>query len=73
MEEESSEEEVNSADYSDQEDVEVEDENFEWYNNKVMRDDTYFVLVNCDRRVLRAGEQAYYCYGKRSNAFLLLK
>ena len=60
-------------DVSDQEDVEVEDEDFSWYNDKPLKDDTYFVLVNCDRRIQRKGEQAFYCYGKRSNSFLLLK
>jgi hypothetical protein len=30
---------------SDQEDYEVEDENFSWYNDKTLKDSTYFVLV----------------------------
>jgi hypothetical protein len=38
-----------------------------------MKDRSYFVLVNCDRRTVKQGEQVFYCYGKRSNAFLLLK
>jgi Ca2+-dependent lipid-binding protein len=58
---------------SDQEDYEVEDEDFSWYNDSKLKDSTYFVLVNCDRRTIRKGEQAFYCYGKRSNAFLILK
>jgi hypothetical protein len=53
--------------------VEGDDEDFSWYVDSKMKDETYFVLVNCDRRPLKVGEQAYYCYGKRSNAFLLLK
>lgn len=57
----------------DDDDPDYEDEDFSWYDDAAMRDDTYFVLVNCDRRTIRQGEQAFYCYGKRSNAFLLLK
>lgn len=51
----------------------MEDEDFSWYKDAKHRDETYFVLVNCDRRTVKKGEQAFYCYGKRSNAFLLLK
>ena len=58
---------------SDQEDYEVEDEDFSWYDDRKHRDSTYFALVNCDRRTVKQGEQVFYCYGKRSNAFLLLK
>ena len=58
---------------SDQEDIDAEDEDFKWYDNATMKDRSYFVLVNCDRRTVRKGEQVFYCYGKRSNAFLLLK
>lgn len=50
-----------------------EDEDFSWYDDATMKSDTFFVLVNCDRRTIKQGEQVFYCYGKRSNAFLLLK
>jgi hypothetical protein len=69
----SDEEEEEEEDHSDQEDYEVEDENFDWYNDSTLQKDTYFVLVNCDRRTVKKGEQIFYCYGKRSNAFLLVK
>ena len=58
---------------SDQEDFDAEDEDFKWYDHAKMKDNSYFVFVNCDRRTVKKGEQAFYCYGKRSNAFLLLK
>lgn len=29
-------------------------------------------MVNTNRRELQPGEQAYYCYGHRSNKFLLV-
>jgi hypothetical protein len=53
-------------------DYDYEDEDFGWFQQSMV-DQTYFVLVNCDRRTIKKGEQTYYCYGKRSNAFLLLK
>lgn len=58
---------------SDQEDIDGEDEDFSWFEPKKLMDDSYFVFVNCDRRTVKKGEQAFYCYGMRSNAFLLLK
>lgn len=74
VEEESSEEEEEEEEEpSDQEDIEGEDEDFKWYNHEKMKDNSYFVFVNCDRRKVKKGEQVFYCYGKRSNAFLLLK
>jgi hypothetical protein len=73
-EKESSEEEGEEEEEpSDQEDIEAEDEDFKWYNHSKMKDNSYFVFVNCDRRTVKSGEQVFYCYGKRSNAFLLLK
>lgn len=36
-----------------------------------MCDETYFVFTNLNRRTLQPGEQAFYCYGNRSNKFLL--
>lgn len=37
-----------------------------------MEDDTYFVFVNNERQAIQKGQQVYYCYGSRSNRFLLL-
>ena len=54
-------------------DSDTDDEDFEWFNDEEHKDQTYFALVNCDRRTVKKGEQIYYCYGKRSNLFLLLK
>jgi hypothetical protein len=42
-----------------------------WYKPEVNDSDTYFAMINSNRRVLQPGEQAYYCYGSRSNKFLL--
>ncbi len=41
---------------SDPDDAEVEDEDFSWYDDTKLRDSTYIVLVNCDRRTLKKGE-----------------
>ena len=50
------------------------DDEFEWFNPKDQQivDDTYFTFVNKTRRTIQPGEQVYYCYGNRSNKFLLL-
>ena len=48
-------------------------EDFEWYNpNAKMDKDTYFTYVNKDRKSFDKGDQVYYCYGNRSNKFLLI-
>ena len=36
-------------------------------------DQTYFTIVNCMRKPMRAGEQAWSTYGNRTNKFLLEK
>lgn len=41
-----------------------------WEDND---DDNYFVMVNKNRRTIKAGEQIYYNYGKRTNAYLFEK
>lgn len=70
----SSEDEEEEEELSDQEDYDAVDEDFKkWYVHDRDVNDSYFVLVNCDRRTVKKGEQAFYCYGKRSNAFLILK
>ena len=48
------------------------DEDFDWFEIDVHTEDTYFNLVNKDRRTVEAGEQIFYCYGNRTNKFLLL-
>ena len=45
------------------------EEDFDWFEHDDK--DCYFVLVNKDRRTIKAGEQVFYCYGDRSNRFLL--
>jgi len=35
-------------------------------------DESYFCFTNNDRRALQPGDQAFYCYGNRSNKFLLV-
>ena len=37
-----------------------------------MKNQTYFVLINQMRKPMLAGEQAWNCYGERTNAFLLV-
>ena len=48
------------------------DEEFSWFNPEEHLDDTYFHLVNKNRRTIEPGEQVFYCYGNRTNKFLLL-
>jgi hypothetical protein len=48
------------------------DEDFDnWYKRDI-DNETYFVLVNNDRKPFKAGDQVYYCYGNRSNRYLLV-
>jgi len=44
---------------------------FDYYNKEDF-DNNYFAMVNRDYDSMKKGNQAFYCYGKRSNAFLLL-
>lgn len=48
------------------------DEEFGWYKSELHDDEMYIVFCNLQRRTLQPGEQAYYCYGNRSNKFLLM-
>lgn len=48
------------------------DEEFDWYKSELHDDEMYIVFCNLQRRTLVPGEQAYYCYGNRSNKFLLM-
>jgi len=48
------------------------EEEFSWYKPLEHDKESYFCFVNLQRRTLQPGEQAYYCYGNRSNKFLLL-
>jgi hypothetical protein len=47
------------------------EEEFDWYEPDKHEKESYFVLTNLQRRTLQPGEQAFYCYGNRSNKFLL--
>jgi len=51
---------------------ECTDEEFDWYEHDVHDEETYFVFVNHERRTLQPGDEAFYCYGNRTNKFLLL-
>jgi len=37
-----------------------------------MEEETYFCLTNMNRNILKKGEQAFNCYGNRTNRFLLM-
>jgi len=50
---------------------EESDEEFNWYDQS-LADDTLFVLVNNNRATFNPGDQVYYCYGNRSNKYLLI-
>jgi len=41
-----------------------------WQDNDA---DNYFVMVNKNHRTIKSGEQIYYNYGRRTNAYLLEK
>ena len=45
---------------------------FSWYKSEVHDADSYFCYVNGQNRTMEVGEQAYYCYGYRSNKFFLI-
>lgn len=47
-------------------------ESFSWFDLEKHEHETYFAMVNINRRDLNPGEQAFYCYGNRSNRFLLV-
>ena len=53
-------------------DSEETEEEFDWFDPVEHTDDTYFVFVNKNRKTITAGEQVFYCYGNRTNKFLLL-
>lgn len=55
-----------------EESSEETEEEFDWYQPSIHEDESYFVFVNLQRKALQPGEQAYYCYGNRSNKFLLM-
>jgi len=48
------------------------DEEFDWFDAEQMTNDTFFCFVNKNRRTIETGEQVFYCYGNRTNKFLLL-
>ena len=53
-------------------DSEETDEEFDWFDAGQHTDDTYFTFINKNRETIQAGEQVFYCYGNRTNKFLLL-
>ena len=44
---------------------------YDWYEPELHDRDSYFTLVNTKRRQISVGEEVTYCYGCRSNKFLL--
>lgn len=48
------------------------EETFSWYDRSKHEHESYFAMINLNRRDLMPGEQAFYCYGNRSNRFLLI-
>jgi len=49
-------------------------EKFDWMQKlgkKSGEEHTYFTYVNQNRKAMKAGDQAFYCYGDRTNSFLL--
>lgn len=57
---------------------EESEEDFEWVGQQVQKDsnkakaETYFVFVNETREPMKAGTQAWNCYGNRNNEYLLI-
>lgn len=57
----------------DNESSESEDEDLDWYDHSdQMQQETYFSLTNMCRRTLKKGEQAFNCYGNRTNRYLMI-
>lgn len=69
---EDSKEEEKADSNEESEDDDSDDHEFSWYNADTHDKETYFTIVNHDRRTMQPGEQAWYCYGNRSNKFLLI-
>lgn len=38
---------------------------------EILKEETYFTMINQNRKSIKKGGQAYYCYGDRSNMHLL--
>jgi hypothetical protein len=57
---------------------EEEEETFDWVDEQRFQDqakfeeETYFTLVSEMRRPMKKGEQAWNCYGNRTNSYLLI-
>ena len=51
---------------------EESDEEFDWFSPVEHTDDTYFNLVNKNRKTFMPGDQVFTCYGDRTNKSLLL-
>lgn len=54
---------------------EESDEDFKWVDTLDEKDElenTYVTFVNETREVMKAGTQAWYCYGNRTNSFLMV-
>ena len=54
------------------ENSEETDEEFDWFEPEIHTDETYFSFVNKNRKTFMPGDQVFYCYGNRTNKFLLL-
>ena len=48
------------------------DEEFDWFQAEEHTEDTRFNFVNKNRQTIQTGDQLFYCYGNRTNKFLLL-
>ena len=48
------------------------DESFDWFDEERDTENTYFVYTNESRKPILPGDQIFYCYGNRTNRFLLL-
>ena len=44
----------------------------DWYDPKKHKDESYVAYVNIERKPIEPGQQVYYCYGRRTNRYLLL-
>lgn len=48
------------------------DEDFDWFDPELHTEKTYFNFVNKNRKTFEIDDQVFYCYGNRTNKFLLL-
>ena len=50
----------------------IKTSDFDWLKLTEPQEDTYFTFINSSRNIMKKGSQAYNCYGRRGNMYLLV-